>query len=61
MKTNIIKKGFHRPLTLLPAFIRSMGWKEFYMDRTFKFTEKSKYNLNDTDQLDWNKLVGVCL
>lgn len=60
MKTNLIKKGFHRPLTLLPVFVRSMGWKEFYMDRTFKFTEKSKYNLNDTDQLDWNKLVGVC-
>lgn len=60
MKTNLIKKGFHRPLTLLPAFIRSMGWKEFYMDRTFMFTENSKYNLNDSDQLDWNKLIGVC-
>ena len=68
MKKLFIPKGFHRPLRLLPAFLRCRpviyGKHGKYgiveMSKRIMFTESCKYSLDKGDQTDWNKLFGFC-
>ena len=60
----LIPKNFHRPLQLLPAFLKPFGFlfmgKEYSVRRIVKFTKSCEYTLDETHQYDWNKLFGVC-
>lgn len=68
MKKYIIPKGFHRPLRLLPAFLRCRpticdAIKKYAIYESRKriiFTESCRYSLDNGDQSDWNKLFGFC-
>lgn len=62
MKKQIILKGFHRPLQLIPACFKNMKKRTYYFSLTkeIKFTDSCRYNLHSNDQHDWNKLFGVC-
>ena len=62
MKRKIILKGFHRPLSIIPPFMRSVvkpGKNKIDM-RTYIFTDSCRYRLDGGDQFDWNKLYGYC-
>lgn len=60
-KTHTIKKGFHRPLSLIPACIKGMSRKPYQEYRkTIRFTPSCRYLLSKEDQTDWNKLFGFC-
>lgn len=60
MKKQIILKGFHRPLQLIPACFRNMKiGKTFKFSKTIVFTDSCKYDLKSLDQYDWNKLFGI--
>lgn len=64
MQKVTIHKGFHRPLTLIPAGLHYIS----RINRTKKqaiivivvFTDSCRYYLNNADQQDWNKLIGIC-
>lgn len=63
MKKQTILREFHRPLALLPAFMREklhdlsdMKW----MTKDVIFDESCRYSLGLKDQYDWNKLFGWC-
>lgn len=63
MKKQTILRGFHRPLALLPAFMREkihdlsdLKW----MAKDVIFGESCRYNIGQKDQYDWNKLFGWC-
>lgn len=60
-KTHIIRKGFHRPLSLIPACFKGMSRKnsQEYV-KTIRFTPSCRYLLSKEDQQDWNKLFGFC-
>lgn len=61
MKKQIILKGFHRPLQLIPACFKNMAFgNNFELCKTIEFTDSCRYNLGTEDQYDWNKLFGVC-
>ena len=64
MKKNIILKGFHRPLQLIPSCFKPFGFiitdKVYSIHRRVKFASSCAYNLQNEDQDDWNKLFGVC-
>lgn len=61
MKCVTIKKGRHRPCTIIPSFFRNLR-----IDRDFEqiinmelvFDETCRYHLDNNDQYDWNKLYG---
>lgn len=60
MKRQIILRGFHRPLQLIPACFRNMKIGEtFKFSKTVVFTDSCKYDLKSLDQYDWNKLFGI--
>lgn len=60
MKKQIILRGFHRPLQLIPACFRNMKIGEaFKFSKTIVFTDSCKYDLKSLDQYDWNKLFGI--
>lgn len=60
MKRQIILRGFHRPLQLIPACFRNMKiGKAFKFSKTVVFTDSCKYDLKSSDQYDWNKLFGI--
>lgn len=62
MKTRTILKGFHRPLSLIPACFKFISFDErFSIKKKVVFTESCRYNFDNDDQLDWNKLFGFCL
>lgn len=62
MKTRTILKGFHRPLSLIPACFKFISFDErFSIKKKVVFTESCQYNFDNDDQLDWNKLFGFCL
>lgn len=60
MKRIKIRKGFHRPLSLIPACFRYMGDSKGSQKiaMTLVFTDSCRYYLNGGDQRDWNKLFG---
>lgn len=61
MKKQIILKGFHRPLQLIPACFKNMrSGMIFSLTKEIEFTDSCRYNLHSDDQQDWNKLFGVC-
>lgn len=61
MKKQIILKGFHRPLQLIPACFKNMRRGEvFSLSKTIMFTDSCRYRLPYGDQMDWNKLFGLC-
>lgn len=60
MKRQIILRGFHRPLQLIPACFRNMKIGEaFKFSKTVVFTGSCKYDFTTLDQYDWNKLFGI--
>lgn len=62
MKTRTILKGFHRPLSLIPACFQFFTFKErFSIKKNVVFTDSCRYDLKGKDQKDWNKLFGFCL
>ncbi len=61
MKKQIILKGFHRPLQLIPACFKNMrSGLVFELTKQIEFTDSCRYRLYSDDQYDWNKLFGVC-
>lgn len=50
------KKGWSMPT--LSGFLFTLYCSLFKKQLQIKFTEKSKYTLDDTDQCDWNKIYG---
>lgn len=61
MKKQIILKGFHRPLQLIPACFKNIkSGLIFSLTKEIEFTDSCRYNLHSNDQYDWNKLFGVC-
>lgn len=61
MKKQIILRGFHRPLQLIPACFKNMkSGLIFSLTKEIEFTDSCRYNLHSDDQHDWNKLFGVC-
>lgn len=61
MKKQIIPKGFHRPLQLIPACFKNMkSGLKFSLTKEIEFTDSCRYKLYSDDQYDWNKLFGVC-
>lgn len=63
-KTIKIRKGWHRPLRLIPACFRNFGitrTEKQYMDcHTIKFNPDCAYHIDGADQWDWSKLFGFC-
>lgn len=55
MNSVTIKKGTHAPLRI-PKIIRGKWYLHSY---NIVFTESCRYNLNNGDQADINKLVGI--
>lgn len=56
-----IHKGWHRPISIIPACFRFLTCKKaFTIDRFVSFTDSCRYILKGSDQYDWNKLFGVC-
>lgn len=61
MKTLTIHKGFHRPFQIIPACFQFFTLKErFSIRKKVLFTDSCRYNLDNGDQSDWNKLFGFC-
>lgn len=61
MKKQIIPRGFHRPLQLIPAcFKNGRRGLCFKLAKSIEFTDSCRYKLYSDDQYDWNKLFGVC-
>lgn len=65
MKKQTILRGFHRPLALLPAFMREKICKIIdgiwiWMAKDVIFGESCRYNIGLKNQYDWNKLFGWC-
>lgn len=62
MKKQLILKGFHRPLSLIPPFLRRPKKTDcdIYMNKRIIFTDSCRYSLDGGDQDDWNKLFGFC-
>lgn len=50
------KAGKHYPP--LSTMLKIMWWSLFKPNVSFIFTEESKYDIGNTDQLDWNKTIG---
>lgn len=63
MDNQKILRGMHRPLKLMPAFMREklhdLG-DCVWMTKDVIFEESCRYNLGLKDQFDWNKLFGWC-
>lgn len=60
MKKQIILKGFHRPLQLIPACFKNMkSGLIFSLTKEIEFTGSCRYKLHSNDQHCWNKLFGV--
>lgn len=62
MKKVTIYKGFHRPLTLIPACFKNMSRsnRKQVITKKITFTDSCRYRLDNGDQEDWNKLFGIC-
>ena len=61
MKKQVILRGFHRPLQLIPACFKNMkSGLIFSLTKEIEFTDSCRYNLRSDDQHDWNKLFGLC-
>lgn len=62
MKRQLILKGFHRPLSLIPPFLRRPKKTDcdIYINKRIIFTDSCRYSLDGGDQDDWNKLFGFC-
>lgn len=63
MKTNLILRGFHRPLLLIPPLMRPLLVNDvdyIIAEKRIIFTESCRYALDCGDQEDWNKLFGFC-
>lgn len=62
MRTLFIPKGFHRPLSLIPPFLRKPEISDDYIsiEKRVIFPDSCRYGLDNGDQDDWNKLFGFC-
>lgn len=61
MKKIIIKEGHHRPLSIIPPFVRNMRFdrnKNQIIGYELLFDGSCGYLLNNGDQNDWNKIYG---
>lgn len=61
MKKVTIKKGWHRPFSLIPPFFRGLRFnrdKNQIIGKELLFDESCEYMLGSDDQYDWNKLYG---
>lgn len=61
MKKITIKEKRHRPLSIIPPFVRNMRFDRSgsqIIGYELLFDESCEYLLNNGDQQDWNKLYG---
>ena len=60
--TKTIIKGMHRPLSIIPAFLRNMRIRRSKSSCTigydFFINDTYEYLIGGGDQMDWNKLYG---
>lgn len=59
--TKTIMKGMHRPISIIPAFLRNMRIcrsKSHIINYDFLINDTYEYLIGGEDQMDWNKMYG---